>query len=87
MIVKRIGTVKEFMDGTLDIRHWVVDDCNLHTMTKDEERELIDLAKGNGSYSMSTFSTARAQVGVWASFLQQQTLIPIPIKPTTSDMC
>jgi len=51
MQVKRVGTIKEGLDGTLDIRYWVIDDCDLFNMTKAEEQELIDLAKKNGTYS------------------------------------
>ncbi|MCJ7458356.1 MAG: hypothetical protein MUP17_05135 [candidate division Zixibacteria bacterium] len=51
MDIKRIGTIKEHTDGTLDIRYWIVDDCELPSITDIEVRELIKAAKANGTYT------------------------------------
>ena len=55
MKVERIGAVKEYLDGTLDIEYWILDDCS-YPPTKTEEQELIALAKKNGTYSADFLS-------------------------------
>ena len=50
MIVNRIGTVKEYLDGRLDIEFWIVDDCD-YPPSETETQELIKLAKENGTYT------------------------------------
>ena len=51
MDIKRIGTIKEHTDGTLDIRYWIVDDCKLPDITEAETQELVSVAKAEGTYT------------------------------------
>jgi hypothetical protein len=49
-----IGTVKERLNGEIDLQNWVFDcDCcsHINEAANKHRDELIRLAKGNGTYS------------------------------------
>lgn len=50
MEVKRIGTVKERLDGKFDLMYWEIDNCD-YPPTEAEMQQLVTLAKENGTYS------------------------------------
>ncbi len=52
MIVDRIGTAREHLDGRVDLEFWILDDCS-YPPTKEEEQELVALAKENGTYTIA----------------------------------
>ena len=54
MKVDRIGTLKEHLDGRIDLQYWVFDCacCSFpHEAANKHRDELIGLAKKNGTYS------------------------------------
>ena len=52
LIVKRVGTLVEYRDGTVDLMYWILD-CkgfNPDEVIERHRAELIDMAKKAGSY-------------------------------------